>query len=123
MQSVNDEPSAAPLLGLHAAFAVAQVWSFIVMAPLAQAQKRLEAMAGADAVGGWRQKGMARTRWRRWTGSATGGGGAGRQWPSALVAVPTANVWSKTELLLHSLAGNSDSFELLVGFRTFCRFA
>jgi len=97
-----------------------------VVAPLAQAQKRLEAMAAADAAGGWRQKGIARTRWKRWTGSAIGGagsGGAGRQLPSALVAVPTANVWSKTELLLHSLAGNSDSFELLVGLRTFCRFA
>lgn len=31
-----------------------------------------------------------------------------------LVALPTANVWDKTELLLHSLAAVRDSFELLV---------
>lgn len=31
-----------------------------------------------------------------------------------LVAVPTANVWDKTELLLHSLAAVQDPFELLV---------
>ena len=31
------------------------------------------------------------------------------------MAVPTANVWDKTELLLHSLAAVSDPFQLLVG--------
>ena len=33
---------------------------------------------------------------------------------SSLLAVPTANVWEKTELLLQSLTANSDVFELLV---------
>jgi hypothetical protein len=33
---------------------------------------------------------------------------------SSLLAVPTANVWAKTELLLQSLTSNSDVFELLV---------
>ncbi len=31
-----------------------------------------------------------------------------------LVVVPTANVWSKTELMLQSLTANSDSYEMLV---------
>jgi len=35
--------------------------------------------------------------------------------PSALFAIPTANVWSKTELLLHSLAVVHDNLEVLVG--------
>ena len=34
---------------------------------------------------------------------------------TALLAVPTANVWSKTELLIASLAAVKDKFELLVG--------
>ena len=34
--------------------------------------------------------------------------------PSSLLAVVTANVWNKTELLLQSLTGNRDAFEVLV---------
>ena len=34
---------------------------------------------------------------------------------TALLAVPTANVWAKTELLIASLAAVKDKFELLVG--------
>ena len=30
------------------------------------------------------------------------------------MAVPTANVWAKTQLLLHSLAAMSDDFQLMV---------
>ena len=43
-------------------------------------------------------------------------GGAAERQPKMLVAVPTANVWDKTELLLQSLAAVSDPFQLLVGF-------
>lgn len=34
--------------------------------------------------------------------------------PSSLLAVVTANIWNKTELLLQSLTANSDAFEVLV---------
>ena len=34
--------------------------------------------------------------------------------PTALLAVPTANVWNKTELMVASLAAVNDGFELLV---------
>ena len=34
--------------------------------------------------------------------------------PSSLVAVVTANVWTKTELLLQTLTANRDAFEVLV---------
>jgi hypothetical protein len=34
--------------------------------------------------------------------------------PSSLLAVVTANVWNKTELLLQSLTGNRDAIEVLV---------
>ncbi len=34
---------------------------------------------------------------------------------SAMVAITTANLWVKTELLMHSFAGVSDNFEILVG--------
>ncbi len=47
-------------------------------------------------------------------GGRSGRTGGGRKRPAALVAVPTANVWDKTQLLLASLEGNSDSVELLV---------
>lgn len=34
--------------------------------------------------------------------------------PSSLLAIVTANVWNKTELLLQSLTANRDAFEVLV---------
>ena len=34
--------------------------------------------------------------------------------PSSLIAVVTANVWTKTELLLQTLTANRDAFEVLV---------
>ena len=34
------------------------------------------------------------------------------------MAVPTANVWAKTQLLLHSLAATSDDFQLMVDTAT-----
>lgn len=81
-----------------------------------QVRSRLEEAAAADAELGWHSgrtprllpadggsqpKGVDRSR---------AGGGEG----SALLAVPTANVWAKTELLLHSLAAVRDRFDLLV---------
>ncbi len=41
--------------------------------------------------------------------------GGMRTQQTALLAVPTANVWAKTELLIASLAAVKDKFELLVG--------
>ena len=34
--------------------------------------------------------------------------------PSSMLAIVTANVWNKTELLLQSLTANRDAFEVLV---------
>lgn len=76
---------------------------------------RLEVAAANDAKLGWhsgRATTAAATAVRLKHSSMPHGGDV----PSttALLAVPTANVWAKTELLLHSLAAAHDNFELLV---------
>jgi hypothetical protein len=78
-------------------------------------------MAAGDAARGWREGGqsiLAEQRRRRSAAVNINSSGAGSTPGSgkrtALVAVPTANVWPKTQLLLHSLAAISDSFQLLV---------
>ncbi len=69
------------------------------------------ALLAAGRVGTARPQKAAASRrkglWRR--------GRVAERQPEVLVAVPTANVWDKTELLLHSLAAVSDPFQLLVG--------
>lgn len=87
-----------------------------------QAASILDAMAAEDAKQGWRHSGRSAMQQARSGSHSSAGGGAAATDGSpgsgggahSLVAIPTANVWAKTELLLHSLAGNSDDFEVLV---------
>ena len=90
-----------------------------------QVARILVDMAAEDAAHGWRQGGqgtVAEQRRRRAAAANSAGSGrdsmagstAGSGKHTALVAVLTANVWPKTQLLLHSLAAISDSFRLLV---------
>ena len=83
-------------------------------------------MAAEDDAHGWRHGGAAlshdqQRRIRAAAASSTGGTSSsanrrlvGSRERKAVVAVPTANVWAKTELLLHSLATISDDFQLMV---------
>jgi hypothetical protein len=87
-------------------------------------------MAAEDAGHGWRQGGAAELhdQRRRIRAAAAGSIGstsnsagrrlAGSRKHKVLVAVPTANVWAKTQLLLHSLAATSDDFQLMVNTAT-----
>ena len=93
-----------------------------------QVARILNDMAADDAAHGWRHCGPAVMQKQRRPqknahscGSACksksrGVGSSGKR--QALVAVPTANVWAKTQLLLHSLAATSDSFQLMVNRAT-----
>jgi hypothetical protein len=81
----------------------------------------LNDMAAEDAAHGWRQGGPASLQKQRASAMRAGSGSgsrcscaAGSRKRKALVAVPTANVWAKTQLLLHSLAATSDAFHLMV---------
>lgn len=86
-----------------------------------QVTRILDAIATEDAARGWRQGGRSvpqqrkrhgnSSRQLRFQNSSTSGGAASTK---SLVAIPTANVWEKTQLLLHSLAANSDHFEVMV---------
>ena len=81
-----------------------------------QVQDMLEAAAAADTIAGWNGRHMsalqsARPAFSLEERAALDQRGAPM---SALFAVTTANVWRKTELLLHSLATIKDSFEILV---------
>ncbi len=72
-----------------------------------QARQAIEALSAADATNGWQHTASVAP------GEARGSRQRGRS-ASALLVVSTADVWPKTELLLHSLQACDDAFDLLV---------